>query len=301
MQDSRAIFVGSANQQLGHDACALLHERPGAYTCRRFPDGEMQIELEESVHGRHVVIVQSTSPPVEQHLMELLLLADSCRRAGANRITACVPYFGYARQDRRTRASSLGARVAARMLSTAGFDRLLIIDAHTPAIEGFFEIPIDHLTAVPLLAEAAAVGKEAFSMVVAPDLGAVRLAREYARVLKAPVAVVHKVRVNGGEVEAQGLIGDVRDRRVLIVDDMLSTGGTIEAAVGALHAAGVAEPISLAVSHALLVGHARDVLARLPLDRVLAADTVTLNGSPPPHFEIVSVAPLIATAIERLR
>jgi ribose-phosphate pyrophosphokinase len=145
------VFAGPASSQLGAAVCNALQVAPGLYECRRFPDGEAQFDVHESVRGRDVYLLQSTSPPVDQHVMELLLLADACRRAGAARLTAIIPYLGYARQDRRSGRRSLGARVAARVLGTGGFDRVMLIDAHTPAIEGFFEMPLDHLTAVPLL------------------------------------------------------------------------------------------------------------------------------------------------------
>lgn len=299
MDDPLTVLVGPASARLGTEVSEILKVRPVAYECKRFPDGEMQIDLGESVRGRDLFLLQSTSPPVEQHLMELLLLADACRRAGVGRLTAVVPYFGYARQDRRIDRGSLGARVAGNIIATAGFDRLILIDAHTPAIEGFFNVPIDHLTAVPLLARAVAPSMRDNSVVVAPDLGAVKRAREYARLLQVPMAFVHKTRLNGEEVEAHGVTGDVRGRLPLIVDDMLSTGGTIEAAMGALRAAGAVEPITVAVTHALVVGRARDVLRKLPIARLVAANTVTIEAPPVPHLELTSVASLIATAIRR--
>jgi ribose-phosphate pyrophosphokinase len=299
MHNRMTVLAGPASLRLGADVCELLRVPPAAYDCRRFPDGEIEVELRQSVRGRDVYLLQSTSPPVEQHLMELVLLADACRRAGAARMTAVIPYFGYARQDRRTDRRSLGGRVAANVIEGARFDRLMLIDAHTPAIEGFFDAPIDHLTAVPLLALAAAPSIRDNSVVVAPDLGAVKRAREFARVLQVPMAFVHKTRLSGEEVEAHGVIGDVRNRTPLIVDDMMSTGGTIEAAVHALRAAGALEPMAVAVTHALLVGRARDVLRRLPLSRLIAGDTVAIEQPAEPHLEITSVAPLIATAIRR--
>lgn len=299
MNGLMTVLAGSASTRLGVDVCGILRAAPVAYECHRFPDGETQIDVRESVRGRDVYLLQSTSPPVEQHLMELLLLADACQRAGAARLTAVIPYFGYARQDRRTDRRSLGARVAANVIGTAGFDRLMLIDAHTPAIEGFFDMPIDHLTAVPLLARAAASSTRDNSVVVAPDLGAVKRAREYAQLLRLPMAFVHKTRLNGEKVEAHGVIGDVRNRTPLVIDDMLSTGGTIEAAVGALRAAGAVEPVSVAVTHALLVGHAREVLQRVSLTRLIATDSVTIEPPAPAHFEITSLATLIATAIRR--
>jgi ribose-phosphate pyrophosphokinase len=293
------VLVGPASLHLGAGICETLRISPAPYDCRRFPDGEAQVELHESVRGHDVYILQATSPPVEEHLIQLLLLADACRRAGAARLTAVIPYFGYARQDRRTDRRSLGARVAANVVGSAGFDRLMLIDAHTPAIEGFFDVPLDHLTAVPLLARAAAASIRESSVVVGPDLGAVKLARAYANQLHVPMAFVHKTRLNGDAVEAHAVIGDVRGRVPLIVDDMLSTGATIEAAVGALRAARAAEPISVAVTHALLVGRAREILQRLPLARLMATDTVAIEPPALQQLEIVSVAPLIATAIRR--
>jgi ribose-phosphate pyrophosphokinase len=298
MDDGIAVLPGPASPRLGAEVCEILRVTPTPYECRRFPDGEIQVDLLASVRGRRVVIVQSTSPPVEQHLMELLLLADACRRAGAARLTAVIPYFGYARQDRRADRRSLGARVAADAIATGRFDRLMLIDAHTPAIEGFFTMPIDHLTAIPLLARAAAPILREPAVVVAPDLGAAKLARAYARLLDAPMAVVHKTRLDGEAVEAHAVMGDVKGRTPLIVDDMLSTGGTLEAAVGALRAAGALEPMSVAVTHALVVGRARDVLRALPIDHLIAGDTVAVEP-PVPHLEVTSVAPLIATAVRR--
>jgi ribose-phosphate pyrophosphokinase len=293
------VFAGPANARLGAEVSEVLRVAPAVYECRRFPDGEMQMEIRESVRGRDVFLLQSTSPPVEQHLVELLLLADACRRAGAGRLTAVIPYLGYARQDRRTNRRALGARVVANLIGTARLDRLMLIDAHTAAIEGFFDSPVEHLTAVPLLARAAAPSLRDHSVVVAPDLGAVKRAREFARLLQVPMAFVHKTRLDGEEVEAHGVIGDVRGKLPLIVDDMLSTGATLAAAIGALRAGGAVEPMAVAVTHALLAGRARELLRTLPLTRLIAADTVTIEPPVVPHLEVTSVAPLIATAIRR--
>lgn len=299
MDDRLMVFAGPASARLGAEVCETLHVAPAAYECRRFPDGEMHIEIQESVRARDVFVLQSTSPPVEQHLMELLLIADACRRAGAARLTAVIPYLGYARQDRRTRRQSLGARVMADVIGTAGFDRLMLVDAHTAAIEGFFAIPVEHLTAVPLLARAAAPTVRDTSVVVAPDLGAVKRAREFARLLQVPVAVVYKTRLAGDEVEAHGVIGEVHGKLPLIVDDMLTTGGTLAAAIAALQAAGAVEPMTVAVTHAVLAGRAREILRTLPLTRLIATDTIALEPPDVPHLELTSVAPLLATAIRR--
>jgi ribose-phosphate pyrophosphokinase len=299
VNDRLRIFVGPASTRLGEEVCQTLETVPAAYECRRFPDGEMQVEITAAVTGCDVVLLQSTSPPVEQHLMELLLLADACRRAGARRLTAVIPYLGYARQDRRVDRRSLGARVMAGLIATAEFDRLMLIDVHTSAIEGFFDIPLEHLTAVPLLARAAAPSMREHSVVVAPDLGAVKRAREYARLLDLPMAFIHKSRLSGEDVATHGVIGDVRNRAPLVVDDMLSTGRTVEAAIVALRAAGAVEPISVAVTHALLVGRARAVLRELPIARLIVGDSVPIEPPAVRQLEVTSLAPLVATAIRR--
>jgi ribose-phosphate pyrophosphokinase len=185
------------------------------------------------------------------------------------------------------------------MVGTGGFDRLMLIDAHTASIEGFFDVPIDHLTAAPILAEAAGRSSQDSSVVVSPDLGGVKRAREYARLLGLPMAFVHKTRLSGEAVEAHGVIGDVRGRLPIVVDDMLSTGGTIEAALNALRVAGAREPALVVVTHALLVGRARDVLGRLPVSKLIAGDTVPVADAGDVPLEIASVAPLIASAIRR--
>jgi ribose-phosphate pyrophosphokinase len=299
MEQRITVFAGPASSQLGTAVCNALQVSPGLYDCRRFPDGETQIEVNQTVRGRDVYLLQSTSPPVEQHVMELLLLADACRRAGAARLTAVIPYFGYALQDRRSARRSLGGRVAANVLGTANFDRLMLIDAHTPAIEGFFDVPLDHFTAVPVLARAVAPSIGERAIIVAPDLGAVKLARAYANELHVPMAFVHKTRLNGESVEAHAVIGEVRGQLPLIVDDMLSTGATIEAAFGVLRGAGAAEPVTVAVTHALLVGRAREILQTLPLASIGATDTVAAERPTQPQMEICSVASLVATAIRR--
>ena len=298
MEHRLTVFAGPASSELGSQVCAALQISRGRFICRQFPDGETEIEVQQSVRGHDVYLLQSTSPPVEQHLMQLLLLADACRRAGAARLTAVIPYLGYARQDRRVDRRSLGARVAADTIGAGRFDRVMLIDAHTPGIEGFFDIPVDHLTATPRLATAVARLAVGNGVVVAPDLGAVKLARAYAKALHLPMAIVHKTRLSGDAVEAEAVIGDVRGRQPIIVDDMLSTGGTVAAAVTALRAAGTIEPVAVAVTHALLAGRARELLDELSLERVMATDTVAIAPSDSARLEITSVAPLIASAVQ---
>ena len=301
MEEERVtILAGSASVRLGTAVCTSLDLPLAPCETRRFPDGELQVELAQSVRGDDVFLIQATSPPVNEHLIELLMLADACRRSGAGRLTGIIPYFSYARQVRRAGRRSLGARVAADVIATAAFDRLVLIDAHTAAIEGFFSVPIEHLTATPLLARAVSASLPEHSVVVAPDLGAVKLAREYARLLHMPMAVVHKTRLDGEAVEAKAVMGDVAARSPLIIDDMLSTGGTIEAAVAALRAAGAVDPMTVAVTHALLVGHAADLLPKLGLARIVASDSVERDGIANLSVTTKSLAPLLAAAIRGL-
>ena len=300
MEAALTIVAGSASARLGAAICAELGVEPLPHETRRFPDSELQVELAQSVRGHDVFVIQSTSPPVDEHLIELLMLADACRRGGAIRRTCVIPYFGYARQDRRAGRRSLGARVTADVIGSAGFDRLVLIDAHTPAIEGFFSMPIEHLTAVPLLAGSVAPFLSEYPVVVAPDLGAVKLARQYARLLRVPMAVVHKTRLDGEAVESTAVMGNVAGRSPLIIDDMLSTGGTINAAVAVLRTAGAIDPMTVAVSHALLVGRARETLPKLGLAHMIASDSVEFDEPVGLPFTTVSLAPLIASTIGHL-
>jgi len=295
------LFSGSANQDLSQRVAGLLGVALGDRLVERFADGELHVEVRDSVRGGDVFLIQPTAPPVDDHLMELLLLADACYRAGAHRLIVVIPYFGYARQDRRTTGrESVGARVVANLIGTTMIERVVAVDLHSAAIEGMLSVPLEHLSAVLLLAEAARGDDHAGGVVVAPDLGATKLAEQYATLLDLPVAVVHKTRLSGDSVMVQRITGEVRDRTPIIVDDIISTAGTIEAAVSALLQAGARPGVTVIATHGLLVGPALERLARLPLRRLIVTDSVRPPEPLPVAHEVVSLAPLLAKAIERL-
>jgi ribose-phosphate pyrophosphokinase len=299
---SLKILSGSANPTLAENLAAKAEVRLVERMLERFPDGELHIEIHESVRGHDVYIVQPTCPPVDEHLFELLLMADACRRAGARQLTAVVPYFGYARQDRRSRGREpLSARLVADLIRASGIGRMVAVDLHTYAIESAFAIPVEHVSAVPILAESARSLVQKNAVIVSPDLGAVKLAERYARHLDLPVAIIQKRRMSGAEVSVRRVIGDVRDKEILLIDDMISTGGTIEKALQALLEAGCS-PASVKVlaSHGLLVGDAGDRLAKLPIETIYVSDSVPTPDHFPIRLKVLSLAALLAETIQRL-
>jgi ribose-phosphate pyrophosphokinase len=297
-----SLFTGNANRPLAAAIAARLGVALGRAEVSRFPDGELRVELHETVRGHDVYLVQPTSPPAEEHLFVLLLLADACKRAGAQSLTAVVPYFGYARQDRRAQGRQpVAARLVADLFATAGFGRVVALDLHNRAMEGLFPVPLEHVSAVPALVAAVKDAIPEDGVVVASDLGAAKLAETYARLLGLPTALVHKKRVSGAEVQVRDITGEVAGRAPILVDDMISTGGTLVAAARCLLDAGARPALTLVATHGLLVGDAVERLAALPLTRVVLTDSV----QPPPAaarlpLTTVSVAPLLAEAIRRL-
>jgi ribose-phosphate pyrophosphokinase len=266
----------------------------------RFPDGELRPHM-PGIRGDDVFLVQPTGPPVNDRLVELLLLIDACRRAGAGRVTAVVPYFGYARQDRRNRdGQAIGARVVAAAIASAGANRLMVIDPHTTVLEAMFAIPVETLTAVSVIADELLTFVTPDTVVVAPDLGAVKLAERYASLLGLSVVIVRKTRLTGTTVRAEELVGQVGGRPAIVVDDMISTGATIEAAVRLLLDNGACQDVVVAATHGLFVGEAVERLAKLPLRRLVVTDTLGEIESHALPVEVTSIAPLLAAAIGRL-
>jgi ribose-phosphate pyrophosphokinase len=300
------LIAGSASHSIASLVEHDLGRRFAAATIERFPDGEVSVRLEEPVRGEEVILLAATAPPVNDHLVELLALADACRRADAARIVAIVPYFGYARSDRRDgRRTPIMASLVAELAQRAGIDHVVTVDVHTPALEGFFRIPVDNLTAIPALAGALAerlADATVNAVIVAPDLGAVRLANRYATRLGLPVAVCHKRRIDGAVVSVNQITGDVAGRRCIIIDDMISTGGTIVESVRALNEAGALPGHIVSATHAVLVPGALEKMGDAGVRDLLVTDSIEPRSDSTARLvpTIVSIAPLLATAIRRL-
>ncbi|WP_084525574.1 ribose-phosphate diphosphokinase [Nocardia vaccinii] len=290
------IIAGSATPELAGALANLLGAGPADTVLERFPDGEL-LPTVENVSGSDVYVVQSTPPPVNDHLAELLLLLDACQRAHATRVTAVVPYLGYARQDRRTRAGQpVGVAVFTRAIAAAGADRLVVVDPHTPTLEAISPVPVETVTAVPVLARKITLPDR---VLVAPDEGAVKLAEHYAAESPNPLAVVRKRRESGTEVTALELIGDVQGRLPVIIDDMISTGATIGTALGLLRQHNAAAEVTVAATHAVFTHGAVGRLRRLGLQHILITDTIAHHHLPP-EFEVCSIAPLLADTVATL-
>lgn len=295
------IISGTGNPDLARAIADELHVSPAAATAAHFPDGETSIELLEPVRGKTVFIVQPTGPPVNDHLIELLAFADACRRASATHVCAVIPYFGYARSDKRHgRREPITASMVARLIQAVGIDHVVAIDLHASQIEGFFQIPVDSLSAVPVMCDALRTHLEPNTVVVSPDVGRLQMATDYAEHLQAPVVVLHKVRESGRQTRVMRVVGDVRDRSCLIVDDMISTGGTLADGIRTLVDAGARAPLFIAATHGLLLKGSKTKLAIPAVANVFVTDTVKPIESVWPELQVVSVAPLLASAIRRI-
>lgn len=296
------LFAGTANSELAAEVADQLGRSLGRLSLSRFPDGEVNIRIDSSVRGKDVFVIQPTSPPVNENLAELLIMVDALHRASAGRITVVVPYYGYARQDKKAAGREpITARMVADLLTVVGADRIMTIDLHSPQIQGFFSIPVDHLSSVELLARHVQAWQMENAVVVSPDAGRVGMATEYANRLGLPVVIVHKRRIGPEHTEAQHVIGEVCGKRPIIIDDMISTGGTVARTVEALVEAGAVQEIGAAATHAVLVGSAVENLAHPAISRIVVTNTIAI---PPDKrlekMEVASVAPLIASAIERV-
>ena len=298
------VFSGHANPQLAKDICAFLRQPLGRISLGRFPDGEISCKIEEDVRGRDVFLIQPTCPPVNEHLMELLVMIDSFKRASAARITAVIPYFGYARQDRKDEGRTpITAKLVANLITRAGADRVVTMDLHAAQIQGFFDIPVDHLYAAPVLNShfrRMQLDSENIA-IVSPDEGSIKRAIGHVKRLGGRLAIVDKRRSSAVKTTQENIIGGPIEGRVaLMFDDMISTAGSISGAAKLVAAAGARE-IHVAASHAVFCGNAKERLEEAPVTSVVVTDSIPLS---PDHriekIKVLTVAPLLGEGIKRI-
>lgn len=295
------IFAGNANPELAQEICQYLGVPMGSSNIIRFSDGEIRAKVDESVRGSDAFIIQPTCTPVNEHLMELLIMADALRRASARRITAVIPYYGYARQDRKTRARDpITAKLVANILTASGCRRMITMDLHAGQIQGFFDIPVDHLPAVPILAEYFQQTLKDDVVVVSPDIGGVTRARDLAERIGTPLAIIDKRRPEPNVAEVTNVIGNIKGKTVIMIDDIIDTAGTITKGAAALMERGAKE-IYVCCTHAVLSGPAIKRLEESVIKEVIITNTIPL----PPEktidkIKVLSVAPLLGEAIIRI-
>jgi ribose-phosphate pyrophosphokinase len=302
VDDKFKIFSGTANEALADEVCAFLGMTRGQALVTRFSDGEAYTQIQENVRGADVFVMQPTCRPVDEHLMELLLMIDALKRASARRITAVVPYYGYSRQDRKdTPRAPISAKVVADLLTTAGADRALIIDPHAPQIQGFFNIPVDHLFASPVLVDHFRKLSLPKLTVVSPDAGGVERARFFAKKMEAALAIVDKRRVEMNVAEIMHVIGDVHGRTCLVIDDLIDTAGTLVKTATALMENG-ATAVYACASHAVLSGAAVENISKSHFTEVVVTNTIPLSeeAKKEPKIRVLSIAGLIGRAIQSI-
>jgi len=296
------LFTGSAHPALAREIAEHLGTTLGGCRLHRFPDSEVSFQIDENIRGTDVFLIQPTCTPVDQHLVELCVMIDACRRSSASRITAVIPYYGYARQDRKDKPRvPISAKLVANLLSAAGANRVLTMDLHKAQIQGFFDIPVDHLFAAPVIIEYLARQSFGPMTIVSPDAGGAERARAYAKRLDADLAIVDKRRSEDGTAEVMNVVGDVKGRVCVIADDIIDTAGTIQKAAQALRDAGATRVLASAV-HGVLSGPAFARIADAPIDRLVVTNTIPLNGDRQVLEKIVvlSVARLLAQAIRSI-
>jgi ribose-phosphate pyrophosphokinase len=296
------IFSGTANPALAADVCECLGIEPGEVDVKPFSDGEIQVQILENVRGVDAFAIQPTCTPVETHLFELLLMIDAMKRASAGRITAVLPYYGYARQDRKDRPRvPISAKLIASLLERAGADRILSLDLHAAQIQGFFDIPVDHLFASPVMIEHFRATALPNLTVVSPDAGGVERARAFAKRLNAPLAIIDKRREQANVAEVMNIIGDVRGRSCIMVDDLIDTAGTLVKGAEALLSAG-AESVSACATHPVLSGAAVKRIEESAIKEVVVTNSIPLKEEARrcERIRVLSVAPLLARAIQSI-
>ncbi|MCU1284263.1 MAG: ribose-phosphate pyrophosphokinae [Acidobacteriales bacterium] len=302
MDDKLKIFSGTANEPLADEICQFLGMQRGQAHLTRFADGEVYLQIMENVRGADVFVVQPTSKPVDQHLMELLLMIDALKRASARRITTVIPYFGYARQDRKDKPRvAISAKLVADLLTTAGAHRALVVDLHAPQIQGYFNIPVDHLFASPVLVDYFRKMELPNLTVVSPDAGGVERARFVAKKMDAALAIVDKRRTDLNTTEVMNVIGDVTGRNCLIIDDIIDTAGTTVKTAEALKNAGATKVFACA-SHAVLSHPAIERIGKSVLEQVVVTNTIPASeaAKAEPKIKVLSIAGLVARAIQSI-
>ena len=300
--DKLAIFSGNANLDLAQSICKTLKVKLQDALVGRFSEGEVRVKINENVRGKDVFIVQPTCPPSNDNLMELLIMIDALRRASAHRITAVIPYFGYARQDRKDQPRvPITAKLVANLLTVAGTSRILTMDLHAGQIQGFFDIPVDHLFSVGVFVDHFSKMEIKDLVAVSPDVGSIKMARAYAKRVSAGLAIIDKRRVSPEKAEAMHIMGEVEGKNVIIVDDMIATGSSLIEAVGALKKA-KAKTIYAAITHGILSGPAIQRIKECSgLESLLITDSVPLSEEKKnPKIQVLSVANLLAEAIKRI-
>ena len=300
--DKFKIFSGTANEPLADEICNFLDMPRGQSHLTRFKDGEVYVQIMENVRGADVFVVQPTCFPVDQHLMELLLMIDALKRASARRITPVIPYYGYARQDRKDKPRvPVSSKLVADLLTTAGAHRALVVDLHAPQIQGVFNIPVDHLFASPVLVSYVRELKLPNLTVISPDAGGVERARFFAKKVEAPIAIMDKRRTDINVAEVLNVIGEVKGRNCLILDDIIDTAGTLVKTADALVAAG-GRKIYACASHPVLSGDALTLINRSKIEQVIVTNTIPLTeaGRNEPKIKVLSIAGLIARAIQSI-
>ena len=294
------VFCGSSNQPLADAICSYIGIELGQSTIKPFPDGETFVKIEENVRGEDVFVVQSTSPPTNHHLMEMFIMIDALRRASAARITAVLPFYGYARQDRKDQPRvPITAKLVANLLVAAGANRILTMDLHAQQIQGFFDIPVDHLYAAPVMYKYLKKKHLRDLVVVSPDIGGLKMAYAYSQVLGAGLAIVAKRRKNATEVESMAVIGEIRGKHALLVDDLTETAGTLTTAAELIKRKG-AKQILACVSHAILNGMGIERLRESAIDELVTTDTVLRPAITGVKITTLSVAGLLGEAINRI-
>ena len=294
------IFAGNSNRPLADSICTTIGIEPGKIMLKAFPDGETFAKIEENVRGEDVLVVQSSCPPTNHHLMELFIIIDALKRASADRITAVMPFYGYARQDRKDQPRvPISAKLVANLLVAAGANRILTMDLHAQQIQGFFDIPVDHLYASPVIFDYLKYSKHNDLVVVSPDVGGLKMAHAYSEMLNADLAIVAKRRTSATNTESIGIIGDIKGKRALLVDDITETAGTLVNAAAILKEEG-AESVRACVSHAILNDLGIDRLKNSCIDELITTDTVPRPEIEGLNVNTLSVANLLGEAIQRI-